>query len=43
MLKPYLKVIKKKIPQALHILNRFHIVANLNKAVNEVRAAEAKK
>ena len=43
MWKPYLKVIKKKIPQALHILDRFHIVANLNKAVNEVRAAEAKK
>jgi transposase len=43
MWKPYLKVIRKKIPQALHILDRFHIVANLNKAVNEVRAAEARK
>ena len=43
MWKPYLKVIKKKIPQALHILDRFHIVANLNKALNEVRAAEVKR
>lgn len=43
MWKPYLKVIKKKIPHALHILDRFHIVANLNKAINEVRAGEARK
>jgi len=39
---PYLKVIRKKIPQAIHILDRFHIVAKLNKAVDEVRAAEVK-
>jgi transposase len=43
MWKPYLKVIAKKIPQALHILDRFHIVANLNKALNEIRATEAKR
>lgn len=43
MWRPYLKVIKKKIPQALHILDRFHIVSNLGKAINEVRAAEARK
>jgi transposase len=42
MWKPYLKVINKKLPQALHILDRFHIVANLNKALDEVRRAEAK-
>jgi len=40
MWKPYLKVIKKKAPQAIHILDRFHIVANMNKAIDEVRAAE---
>ena len=40
MWKPYLKVIKKKAPQALHILDRFHIVAKLNKAVDEVRRTE---
>jgi transposase len=43
MWKAYLKVIKKKIPNALHILDRFHIVAMLNKAVDEVRRTEAKK
>jgi transposase len=40
MWKPYLKVIKEKAPQALNILDRFHIVANLNKAIDEVRADE---
>ena len=43
MWKPYLKVIKKKLPHALHILDRFHIVAMLNKAVDEVRRQEAKR
>ncbi|NQY01590.1 MAG: ISL3 family transposase [Flavobacteriaceae bacterium] len=43
MWKPYLKVIKKKAPQALHILDRFHIISNLNKAINEIRAGEARK
>jgi len=42
MWKPYLKVIRKKLPNALHILDRFHIVAKLNKAVDEVRRAEVK-
>jgi len=39
----YLKVIAKKLPQALHILDRYHIVANLNKALDQVRAEEARK
>lgn len=42
MWKAYMKVIEKKIPQALHILDRFHIVAMLNKAVDEVRRTEVK-
>lgn len=42
MWKAYQKVIKKKLPHALHILDRFHIVALLNKAVDEVRRTEAK-
>lgn len=42
MWKPYLKVIAKKASQAIHILDRFHIVAHLNKAIDQVRAAEAK-
>jgi len=40
MWKPYLKVIKKKAGQAIHVLDRFHIVAKLNKAIDEVRAGE---
>ena len=40
MWKAYLKVIKKKLPDATHILDRFHIVANLNKALDKVRAEE---
>jgi transposase len=43
MWKPYLKVIQEKVPQAIHILDRFHIVAKLNKAIDEVRAGEYKK
>jgi len=37
---PYLKVIRKMLPKALHILDRFHIVAKMNKALDEVRADE---
>lgn len=40
MWRPYIKVIHKKAGQALHILDRFHIVAKLNKAIDEVRAGE---
>jgi len=43
MWKAYLKVIKTRIPQAVHILDRFHIVANLNKALDKVRAGEHRK
>ena len=43
MWRAYIKVIKKKAPQAIHILDRFHIVAKMNKALDEVRAAEYKK
>lgn len=43
MWKPYMNVIKEKAGEALHILDRFHIVVNLNRAINEVRAAEAKR
>lgn len=42
MWQPYLKVIAKKARQALHILDRFHIVARLNKAIDEVRALEVR-
>jgi len=42
MWKPYLKVIAKKADKALNILDRFHIMAHLNKAIDEVRAGEAR-
>jgi transposase len=43
MWQAYLTVIKKKLPGALHILDRYHIVANLGKALDQVRAEEARK
>lgn len=42
MWRAYLKVIAKKAGHAVHVLDRFHIVANLNKAIDEVRAGEAR-
>jgi len=42
MWRPYLKVIADRAKGALHVLDRFHIVSNLGKAVNEVRAQEAR-
>jgi transposase len=43
MWKPYLRVIREKCSQALHILDRFHIVAKMNEALDDVRAAETRK
>jgi transposase len=43
MWQPYLKVIREKCSQALHILDRFHIVAKMNKALDEVRAGESRR
>jgi transposase len=43
MWEPYLKVIREKCPEALHILDRFHIVAKMNKALDEVRAGESRR
>jgi transposase len=42
MWKPYLNVIADKAAQAIHVLDRFHIMAHLSKAIDEVRAAEAR-
>lgn len=42
MWQAYLKVIAKKASQAVHILDRFHVMQKMNKAINEVRAAEVK-
>ena len=42
MWKPYLDLIKKNCPGALNILDRFHVVAKLNKALDEIRSGEAR-
>jgi transposase len=42
MWKPYLRVVAKKAAPALHILDRFHIMAHMNKAIDEVRAQEVR-
>ena len=42
MWKPYLQLIKQCCPRALNILDRFHVVAKMNKAIDEVRAGEAR-
>src|SRR5207237_9018482 len=43
MWEPYLNVIREKCSEALHILDRFHIVAKMNKALDEVRAEETRR
>jgi transposase len=43
MWEPYLKVIREKCSEAMHILDRFHIVAKMDKALDEVRAGESRR
>jgi transposase len=43
MWEPCLKVIREKCSDAIHILDRFHIVAKMNKALDEVRAGESRR
>ncbi|MFM8436761.1 MAG: transposase, partial [Planctomycetia bacterium] len=40
MWRQYLNVIAEQIPAALHVLDRFHIMRNMNMALDEVRRAE---
>ena len=42
MWKPYLAVIAKKAADAVNVLDRFHIMSHLSKAIDEVRANEVK-
>jgi transposase len=42
MWKPYLKVIRECVGDAVHVLDRFHIMQHFSKAIDEVRAGEAK-
>ncbi len=43
MWEPYLTVIREKCSEALHILDRFHIEAKMNKAPDEIRAGESRR
>ncbi len=43
MWQPYLDLIAKHCPTALSILDRFHVVAKMNLALDDVRAAEARR
>lgn len=43
MWKPYLNVIGERAKQALHILDRFHVMVNINKALDEVRKEEGRR
>ena len=42
MWRAYLTVLKRRLPQAVHILDRFHIMKKMNDALDKVRAAEVK-
>jgi transposase len=43
MWQPYLEVLAERAAQAIHVLDRYHLVSRLNKAVDEVRAEEARR
>jgi transposase len=43
MWKPYLNVIAERLGGAVHVLDRFHIMQKFGKAIDEIRAAEAKR
>jgi transposase len=43
MWQPYLKVIAEELKQAVHVLDRFHIVKKMNEAIDEVRRNEARR
>ena len=43
MWQAYLTVLGERAPQACHVLDRYHIMAHLNKAVDEIRAEEARR
>ncbi|MFA7171717.1 MAG: ISL3 family transposase [Candidatus Paceibacterota bacterium] len=43
MWKPYLNVIADKIPRAINVLDRFHIMQKFGKAIDEVRAEESRR
>ena len=43
MWQPYLDVLARLAPAAVHVLDRYHLMAKLNKAIDEIRAGEARR
>ena len=43
MWKPYLNVVAQRAREALHVLDRFHIMSHFGKAIDKVRAQEARR
>jgi transposase len=43
MWQPYLKVIAEQADQAVHVLDRFHIMQRMNEAIDKVRRGEARR
>jgi len=43
MWQPYLDVIRARAGHALNILDRYHVMAKMNKAIDEIRAVEARR
>lgn len=43
MWRPYLNVIRERAGEAVHVLDRYHIMATMNKAIDEIRAGEARR
>ncbi len=43
MWKPYLNVISERLGRAVHVLDRFHVMQKFGKALDEIRAEEAKR
>ena len=43
MWKPYLKVITERLSEAVHVLDRFHVMQKFGKALDEIRAEESKR
>jgi transposase len=41
MWKPYLNALAQEVSGAIHVLDRFHIMQAMNKAIDEVRAGES--
>jgi transposase len=43
MWKAFLGVVARKASQAIHVLDRYHVMARMNKAIDKVRAQEVKR